>query len=141
MMKPLHLLALALVATTLAACGDAEDSPDRSVTVTADPNVQGSPQLRLEVDPDGDTAYTADAAVASAGNVAFVLENPQSDRHDVVIENAKGGTLGRTEVIGSGTSSVTITMEPGSYTFFCSVPGHREEGMEGTLTVKPPPGG
>jgi hypothetical protein len=131
---------LALVSAALAACGDdSADSPDRTVTVTADPDVQGSPQLRLEADPDGGPAYTAGAAVASQGNVAFVFDNPQSDPHDVVIENAEGGTVGRTEVVSDGTSSVTVTMDPGKYTFFCSVSDHREDGMEGTLTVKPLP--
>jgi len=34
------------------------------------------------------------------------------------------------------TMAVTVNAQPGSYTYYCNIPGHREAGMEGTLTVK-----
>ena len=37
---------------------------------------------------------------------------------------------------GGGVSKVTVDLKPGEYAFYCSVPGHREGGMEGKLTVK-----
>jgi uncharacterized cupredoxin-like copper-binding protein len=54
-----------------------------------------------------------------------------------VVEDSSGKTLGEAELVAAGTSTATIpNLKAGTYKFYCSVPGHREAGMEGTLTVK-----
>ena len=62
--------------------------------------------------------------------------NPQPLTHDVAIEDSSGKTIGKTELVAEGSDSTAVDLKPGAYTFFCTVPGHREAGMEGTLTVK-----
>ncbi|MEZ4497070.1 MAG: cupredoxin domain-containing protein [Thermomicrobiales bacterium] len=60
-----------------------------------------------------------------------VTNNGAAD-HDFVIE----GTDFKTEILAGGTSeTITVNLPAGEYTYFCSVPGHRQAGMEGTLTV------
>jgi len=80
-------------------------------------------------------AYKFADAEAEAGTVKFTSENPQPVDHDIAVEgngvNAKGEV-----VTDGGVSEFTTDLKPGEYTFFCSVPGHREGGMEGKLTVK-----
>jgi plastocyanin len=80
-------------------------------------------------------AYTFATAQAKAGRVTIESKNPQPTGHDIAIQgngvNAKGPV-----VQGGGTSKFTATLKPGTYTFYCSVPGHREGGMVGKLTVK-----
>ena len=71
-----------------------------------------------------------------AGDLTIQFENPQTLTHDVAIEDKSGKTIAQTEVIAEGSDSTTAELEPGEYTFYCTVPGHREGGMEGTLTVK-----
>ena len=117
MKKLVAVLAVtALAAFGLAACGGDDD------------------------DDGGDTtaAQTAptETAAGGAGAVTINYENPQSISHDVVIEDSAGEVLGETELISAGNTSTTVELQPGTYTFFCDVPGHREGGMEGTLTVK-----
>ena len=68
--------------------------------------------------------------------MTIAFDNPQALTHDVAIEDSKGEEVGATELIASGSDSTTVSLKPGTYTFYCSVPGHREAGMEGTLTVK-----
>jgi plastocyanin len=80
-------------------------------------------------------AYKFADATANAGSVKIESQNPQTIGHDIAIEgngvNQKGETVPK-----GGTSSFTADLKPGEYTFFCTVPGHREGGMVGKLTVK-----
>lgn len=92
--------------------------------------------LDIEADPSGNLAFTSDSATAKAGDVTVNFTNPAPVPHDVRIESSDGEELGGTEVITEGNDSAEVELEPGTYTFFCSVPGHRQAGMEGTLTVK-----
>lgn len=78
-----------------------------------------------------DTAYTSAPAEARAGNATFVLQNKDTIEHYVVIDE-----LGlEVEAHGGETARQTIALEPGTYTYYCKVPGHRQAGMEGNLVV------
>ncbi len=46
------------------------------------------------------------------------------------------GNVGGTDVITDDTTTATVELEAGDYTFYCSVPGHQDGGMEGDLTVE-----
>lgn len=70
------------------------------------------------------------------GKVTIDFDNPGSIPHNVQVENEAGEVLGGTETISKTEESATVELAPGTYTFFCSIPGHREAGMEGTLVVK-----
>lgn len=80
-------------------------------------------------------AYDATELSAKAGKVTIDFKNPAAIEHNVVIEQ-NGKELAGFEPIAQGEESETAELKPGTYTFYCSVPGHREAGMEGTLTVK-----
>jgi plastocyanin len=80
-------------------------------------------------------AFDTTSLESKPGEVTIDFSNPSSIGHDVKVEK-DGEELGGTEVISQSEESAALELEPGSYTFFCSVPGHREAGMEGTLTVK-----
>lgn len=90
----------------------------------------------IEADPGGSLSYTTGSATAKAGKVTIDFTNDSPVPHDVTIESEGGETLAQTETLAEGSASATANLKPGTYTFYCSVPGHREAGMEGTLTVK-----
>jgi plastocyanin len=116
-------------AALLAGCGGGNG--DGGGTTSAG----GASKLTLEADPGGKLAFDKQALTASAGKVTITMSNPSSLSHDVSIEGS--GIDKQGEVVGNGgTSTVTADLRPGTYTFYCSVPGHRQGGMEGTLTVK-----
>jgi plastocyanin len=74
---------------------------------------------------------------AKAGKVTVKFTNASSLPHNFTISSSGGATVGATPTFsGGGTKTVTVTLKPGTYTFYCSVDGHRAAGMQGTLTVK-----
>lgn len=96
----------------------------------------GGPGGKLEVVADESAlAYEESSLETKAGEVEIDFDNPSPIGHDVKIEK-DGEDLGGTDVIIQEEDSATVELEPGEYIFYCSVPGHREAGMEGPLTVK-----
>jgi plastocyanin len=95
----------------------------------------GARELTLSADPGGDLSFDTDTLEASAGQVTIQMKNPSTVPHNVSIEGRGLDEEGRTVGQG-GTSTVTAELQPGEYDFYCSVAGHREGGMEGTLTVR-----
>jgi plastocyanin len=134
------VLAIAALATLgLAACGgddDDETTAAQQPATTAPAGGGGGSTVAISTPPGSDLAFDQKDASASAGSVTIDFDNQQSLQHDVKIEDSSGQELGGTDLVSSGTATATVDLQPGSYTFFCSVPGHREAGMEGTLTVK-----
>lgn len=90
----------------------------------------------VEIDvADSGLAYVKSTATASAGPVVIRSKNPQSLGHDISIRGNGVNQSGEI-VMDGGVSTITIAnLKPGTYTFYCSVPGHEEAGMKGTLTV------
>jgi plastocyanin len=127
------LLALAALTLAVAACGgdDGEES-DEPAAANGDGGGDGE-TIHIAADPSGALSYDQTELTASAGEITIELTNESSVPHDVTLEDVEGGA---TEIITEDTASVTVTLEPGTYTFFCSVAGHRAAGMEGTLTVE-----
>jgi len=90
--------------------------------------------LQLAADPT-QIAFDTTTLASKPGKVTIDFDNPSALEHDVAIEQ-NGKQIAISETIAKGKTSVTAELEPGTYTFLCTVPGHAEAGMEGTLTIK-----
>jgi plastocyanin len=136
------LAAGALAAFGLAACGSSDDDSDTTAAATTTESTTaaggGGAGGTVDVTAAADNSFAFDQTSLStkAGTVTVNFDNPASLSHDVVIEDSSGKELGKTDLISQSTASTTVDLQPGTYTYFCDVPGHREGGMEGTLTVK-----
>lgn len=96
----------------------------------------GGATTTLQLAADGSNlAYDKTELEAKAGKVTIDFDNPSPIAHDVAIEQ-NGKEVAATELISEGEDSVTADLKPGTYTFLCTVPGHAEAGMQGTLTVR-----
>jgi plastocyanin len=156
-----RLLAAGALVAGLAGCGSSGSSSTSSTTEsTAAPSASttasssattgsstsaaGTPAsgaaqvVKLAANPEGSLSYNTTALTAHPGKVTIEFTNMAPLQHNVTVESGSGGgsVLGSTPTFSGGTKSVTLDLKAGTYTFFCSVPGHRQAGMQGTLTVQ-----
>ena len=148
MKKALALLALVFAAIALVACGGS----DNNTTTTNAPGGSaptsnggggggggggGATTLKLSADPSGALKYDTDSLSAKAGNVTINFDNPAAISHDVSVTDSSGKELGTSDLISESKTTLQLSnLKPGTYTYFCTVPGHEQGGMKGTLTVK-----
>jgi uncharacterized cupredoxin-like copper-binding protein len=140
------LVLIAALAVVAAGCGSSKkSSSSTSSTTTAPAQAPTSTStaqaktagaaLKLSADPSGQLKFTASSLSAKSGKVTITMANPSSIPHAIAVEGGgidkKGQTVGQ-----GGTSTLTVALKPGKYTFYCPVDGHKQAGMKGTLTVQ-----
>jgi plastocyanin len=96
------------------------------------PAVEKNGSLQIDADPTGQLAFVTNAAIGTPGQITIKMANKSGTPHDIVIDGKGKGEV----VQNGGTSKFSADFPAGKYTYYCSVPGHRQAGMQGTLTVK-----
>jgi plastocyanin len=115
--------------------GGSEGSEEKAKEdATEEEAVGGETTLKLSADP-GALAFDTTELAAKPGKVTIDFDNPSAIPHNVVIEE-DGKELAGFEPITESEESVSADLKAGTYTFLCTVPGHAEAGMEGSLVVK-----
>ena len=157
-MPRLSALTLAVGLLALAGCGSSSSTTSSSASTPTTPAAtttttaaapktpttssstsstsSASQTLALEANPEGQLKYNKTALTAKAGKVSIDFTNKSPLGHNMTIESSSGETVGATPTFQGGSKTLSVELKPGTYKFFCSVPGHRMAGMEGTLTVK-----
>jgi plastocyanin len=92
--------------------------------------------LVISADPTGQLRFDKSTLAAPGGNVRITMQNPSPVQHNVSLQGPGGLDKHGPTVSKGGASQVEAALKPGTYTYYCSVPGHRQAGMQGTLTVK-----
>ncbi|MDQ5895816.1 MAG: hypothetical protein QG596_2077 [Actinomycetota bacterium] len=151
MKTSLKLLVIPLaIGALLAGCGGDDSSDDSASTDTSTTQTQPadsssgagaastgkSTVVALAADPSGALAYDTTELTAKAGKATIDFTNDSPVGHDVVVEDADGNEVASTPVITGDSAIAEFDAKPGEYTFYCSLPGHEEAGMKGTLTVQ-----
>lgn len=105
-------------------------------TSASAPAASSGGTVKLAADPGGALKFDTTSLSVKAGKVTIDFTNNSSLGHNVTIASGAGAVLGATPTFQGGSKTVTLNLKPGTYTFYCSVPGHRQGGMQGTLVVK-----
>jgi uncharacterized cupredoxin-like copper-binding protein len=129
--------AVASCAVLLAACGGSNDSSSSSNASTASSGASsGGSSIALKAQESSGLSFDKKSLTAKAGSVTLTMDNPSGNGqpHAIAVEGNGVDKDGQTVQPG-GTSSVTVTLKPGTYEFYCPVDGHKQAGMKGTLTV------
>ena len=123
-----YILAIALLAVTLACSAGpslGEDIPN-GVSKSED-----STTINVVA---RDFSFSIDESQAEVGRVTFLVQNNGSMHHDFAIRG--NGVEQKTPMIQSGESAtLTVELEPGTYTYVCTIPGHDQLGMSGNLVI------
>ncbi len=115
--------------------GEGEAKPEGGKEAKSEAGAKGpGGTLQLAADPSK-IAFDKTSLTSKPGKVTIDFDNPAPLEHDVAIEQ-NGQVIAVSETIAEGKTSVTADLEPGAYRFLCTIPGHAEAGMEGTLTVR-----
>ena len=96
------------------------------------PAVEKNGVLTISANPNGQLLYVEPTATATPGPVALQMPNKSGIDHNIVIEN--GGIA--TPILKNGISKASGTLKAGTFVYYCAVPGHRQAGMVGKLTVR-----
>jgi plastocyanin len=147
-------MALAVGLLVLAGCGSSSSSsssaasapatPATTATATS-PSTSSTPatapagassSLSLEANPEGALKYNTTSLSAKAGKVSIAFTNMAPEDHNVTVASSSGAVVGATPTFNGSSKTLSLNLKPGTYKFYCSVPGHRAGGMEGTLVVK-----
>jgi uncharacterized cupredoxin-like copper-binding protein len=144
----LTLLAVIALALGLAACGSSASSSSSSSGTSGTSSTAaakatggaavatGSSTVAIAAQPTGKLMFTTNTLTAKAGKVTFVFTNHSPLGHNFTLQQGTDGKiLGATPTFTGGSRTLVLTLKPGMYTYFCSVPGHRQAGMQGVLTV------
>ncbi len=131
------LLTVLALALAVAACGgdddDAAGSTEPGTSADTTGGGGGGTTIALAADPSGALKFDPSTLTAPAGEVTIEFTNDSGMSHNVEVEG--NGVEEKSDTITEGSTTLTLTLEPGEYEFYCTVDGHRMAGMEGTLTV------
>jgi plastocyanin len=155
-MRRLSTLILTIGALALAACGSSSgggsstgtgssssssgsaassSSSAASTPAPSSPIPKGA--LEIAANSAGQLMFDKSTLTAPSSRVTIAFTNLSPLDHNLTVEDpATKKILGHTETFQGTTKLLNLDLKPGTYKYFCSVPGHRMAGMEGTLTVK-----
>lgn len=130
---PTAALATAPAAVQATAPAEASATVPATAPAASAPSQAASAPVEVKL---SEWAITPGSLTVPAGKVTFVVSNDGKYPHNLTVQSASG-EAGKTPNFkkADGSKNLELDLQPGTYTLLCSIPGHAEQGMKGTLTV------
>lgn len=136
--------AAVIAGLAVAACGGSSSTATSSSSAVSSSSTSAAPSagngtnvLSLAAAPSGQLKFDKSSLAAKAGKVTIAFTNRAPEGHNLTIQQGTNGkVIAATPTFSGATRTLVVDLKPGTYTFFCSVPGHRMGGMQGTLKVR-----
>lgn len=116
---------------------DSSAAPTESTGAATAPDSGGTAPAAQSIEIPADEQqlkFQKEEVTAKAGTITLSMPNPSSIPHNIAVdepEKAAGPV-----VTEGGVSEITVDFPAGEYEYYCAVPGHKQAGMVGTLTVE-----
>ena len=130
-------VALAIVVLAAGCGGDDNDSTSESTTPTSQQETTpaaGGAASQVTVKMDEYEFEPSDVTVKRGGTIT--VDNEGKIAHNLTVERGESKVAGTSTFLPPKSDSVKVDLKPGRYKIVCTVPGHAQLGMKGTLTVK-----
>lgn len=118
-MRTFAVVFLAVVAIVIPAAASAGSTTTSIVHISA---------------PASGLRYDQKVVHARPGRIEIIFLNRSALKHNVNVESGEH-ELGHTATVSHATTRMVVRLKAGRYNFYCSVPGHEDAGMHGTLIV------
>jgi len=112
----------------------AETTAPTQTETTATTGTTAAPAAQTVTASETEFKIALKPSSVHAGKVTFEVTNDGKIPHDLVVEG--NGIKEKTKLLDAGESAtLEVELKPGTYDVYCSVPGHKEAGMDVKLTV------
>ena len=134
-MKPMRGLILIAAAVTLASCSSGSSNPaTTAVPSTSAGTAAAAPGTAMTV-TESEFTITLPSKTLSAGTYTFKVTNKGKFAHNLTVDGAGVQDKATPTIAPGSTGDLTVSLQKGSYEFYCSVDGHKEMGMDVTVQV------
>ena len=134
-MKPMRGLTLIAAAVTLASCsGESRNPATTAVPSTSAGTAAAAPGTAMAV-AESEFTITLPSKTLSAGTYTFKVTNKGKFAHNITVDGAGVQDKATPTLAPGSTGDLTVTLQKGSYEFYCSVDSHKDMGMDGTVQV------
>jgi uncharacterized cupredoxin-like copper-binding protein len=134
-MKPMRGLILIAAAVTLASCSGGSSNPATTTVPSTSAGTTAAASGTAMTVTESEFTITLPSKTLPAGTYTFKVTNKGKFAHNLTVDGAGVQDKATPTLAPGSTGDLTVTLQKGSYDFYCSVDSHKQMGMDVTVQV------